>query len=150
MQERIAKKDEIQRILQEKTARYLNLQQTLRAYQIVYDLHQRQLEELLITKEALKNMKKRNVQEFDGFASLGSGVYIFVNGSIGEKILVNIGANVGVYMSIDDAIATLDRREGSIRGNLENTAKILQEIVNIMAKLEQEIVALQNYLSQLK
>lgn len=150
VQRDMPKREEIQRILQEKTARYLNLQQTLRAYQIVYELQQRQLEELLVTKEALKNMKKRNIRKFDGFASLGSGVYIFVNGNIGEKILVSIGANIGVYMSIDDAIATLDHREQSIRSNIENTAKMLQEILHMMGRLEREIIALRNYLAQVK
>lgn len=150
VQKNMPKREEIQRVLQEKTARYLNLQQTLRAYQIVYELQQRQLEELFVTKEALKNMKKRGIHKFDGFASLGSGVYIFVNGNIGEKILVSIGANIGVYMSIDDAIATLDRREQSIRDNIENTAKLLQEILDAMGRLEREIIALRNYLTQVK
>ena len=150
MQKKTITKEEIQRVLQEKIARYVNLQQTVKAYQLVYEVQRNQLEELIITKEALKNIKKRDIKKLEGFTSLGSGVFIHVNGTVGEKILVNVGANIGVYMSVDDAIEILEQREEKLKGSLENTARTLNELINLMAKLEQEISTLQQYISSIK
>jgi len=147
MQRKTLSKQEIRRVLQEKIARYLNLQQTVRTYQLVYEVQRNQLEELLVTKDAVKNIKKNNIRRLEGFTSLGSGVFIHVCGDIGEKILVNVGANIGVYMPIDEAISVLESREEKLKSNIENTARTLHELITIMTKLEQEIAALQQYLS---
>ena len=109
-------KEQIRQVLQEKVARYVNIQQSVRAYQLVYEVQRNQLEELITTREALQNLKGRKIERFEGFASLGSGVFIYVSGNVGEKILVNVGANIGVMMSIDDALKILQEREEKIRG----------------------------------
>ncbi len=150
MGKRMPHREEIQRVLQEKVARYLSVQQAIRAYQLVYEVQRRQLEELIVTKEALEGLKKKPPRRFEGFASLGSGTYIYVSGDMGDKVLVNVGANIGVYMSIDDALMILGDREISLRTNLENTAKTLRELMSIAMKLEQEIATLQEYLSRTK
>jgi len=149
MARRTISKDEVRQVLQEKIARYMNLQQSIRAYQLVYEVQRNQLEELIVTMEALENIKKRGLERFDGFASLGSGVYIYVDGRLGGKILVNVGANIGVFMSIDKALEVLKGREEKIRTNMENTAKTLRELTMLLVRLEQEISTLQQYLASL-
>ncbi len=144
---RTINREEIRRILQEKIARYMSVQQSVRAYQLVYEMQRNQLEELLITKQALQSLQKNPPEKFDGFSSLGSGVFIHISGTIKKEVLVNIGANIGVSMSINDALEVLEERETKMRTNLENTAKTLRELINLMVNLEREIAALQQYLS---
>ena len=136
----------IKQIFEEKYARYLNIQQTIKAYQIIYETQRRQLEEIITTKEALKKIKTRKIREFEGFASLGSGVFIFLRGEMGSRVLVNIGANINLYMDIESAILELERREEKIKKDSNTTARTLQELIDAAEKLEKELIALQRYI----
>ncbi len=141
---------QIEQVLREKYARYLNLQQTIQAYRLLHETNRKRLEELMVTIDALEKIKNRSIKDLEGFIALGPGVFIFVRGTIGKKILVNVGANVGVYMSIDDAISELREREKNLRGSLEKIAKTIDDLIKVAVELEREIVSLQNYLREKK
>jgi len=138
--------EQIEQVLREKYARYLNVQQTIQAYRLLHETNRRRLEELIVTIDALEKIKGRMIKEIEGFIALGPGVFIFVKGKVGEKILVNVGANIGVYMSIDDAISELKEREKGLRDSLEKIARTIEDLVRVAVELEREIVSLQNYL----
>ncbi|MCR8453458.1 MAG: hypothetical protein NDP13_00470 [Crenarchaeota archaeon] len=138
--------EQIEQVLREKYARYLNIQQTVQAYRLLYENNRRDLEELLITIDALEKIKNRNLKLLNGFISLGPNVFIYVKGEIGDKILVNVGANTCVYMTIDDAISTLREREDSLRESLNKISKTIEDLIQVAEELEREIVSLQNYL----
>lgn len=137
---------QIEQVLREKYARYLSIQQTMQAYRLLYESNRRDLDELLTTIDALEKIKSRGMKSLDGFISLGPSVFIHVRGEIGGKILVNVGANTCVYMSIDDAILTLREREDSLRESLNRISKAIEDLIRVAEELEGEITSLQSYL----
>lgn len=97
--------------------------------------------EVFRTSEALKNLKEKGVSLF----SLGSGV--FAKGELKDvnRLLVNVGANVLVEKSVDEAIVFLDERKKEledIRGSL------MKEMQLISARLREIDVAARGYVSE--
>lgn len=138
--------EDIEKVIQEKYARYLNLKQSLEAYQLLYETNRQRLEEVLLTISALEGLKKKNIGMFDGFVSIGSGIFIRIKGSLSKKVLMGMGANIAVEVEIDDAISKLKERESNLRQELTKIQNMINQLVSTIYKLEEEIVKLQKYL----
>ncbi|MEM2974058.1 MAG: prefoldin subunit alpha [Candidatus Micrarchaeia archaeon] len=86
------------------------------------------------TVEALKNLKERNNTLF----SLGSG--IFVNAELKgiDKLLVNVGSNVMVEMSIEEALEFIDERKKEVNAAKEDLLKGMQAISHRLKEIDTE------------
>lgn len=125
--------------LNKKILEYEYYRQLLNTYQANYEAARillTDVENALSSFEALNNEKGEKIELF---ASIGSGSYIKSTFDKKDKILVNIGAKVFVEYTLQQAIEFLNNKKKKITEALENTAKALEELARIVARLESEI-----------
>ena len=112
-------------------------------------------EQKIQIKQIISNELKRKIQEFSEAEDMNKPFYFEL---FSKKLVLTHALLQSVFTwfgkkweDFAEIIAKdnfeIVKREEKIRGNLENTARTLRELLSLMARLEQEILALQQYLS---
>ena len=148
MGERERKLEILQRNLQIKIQKLLDLQREAEYYQQVLESTTLLLSEVIKTKKVLQEILKNENKTLEGIINLGVG--IFSPGTIycSKKVLVDVGASVGVWMDLTDAISRLERHESKLKETANMTRNNLNTIFEMMAKLQLEIEQLRNYIEK--
>jgi prefoldin alpha subunit len=84
----------------------------------------------------LKNMKG------DALVPLGAGVFLSCPKPNPEKIIINIGANVMVQKSPEDAVKLLEERQKGIRGAINSAQEDLELTLNAIEEISKKANAL--------
>jgi len=142
--------EEIKKAIQAKISRMMELQNLAETYQQLLQLNTAALTEIIQTKEALKEMQKREEKELSGYISLGAGIYVEGIIKKTEKLLVDVGANLAVPMTIEGALEVLERKERDVRNALERIQKLLIDVRNNIDKLNREIELLRRHLEKMR
>ncbi|MGQ4891966.1 MAG: prefoldin subunit alpha [Candidatus Njordarchaeia archaeon] len=139
----------LQRNLQVKIQKYLDLQREVEYYQSVLDNTTLLLSEILRTKKILQEIVKGEKKSIEGLINLGVGIFSPGTIEFSEKVLVDIGASTGVWMKLSDALSRLEKHEEKIKETANRTKANLTEITNLMSQLQVEIEQLRTYIDRL-
>jgi len=138
----------LQRNLQIKIQKLLDLQREMEYYQQVLESTTLLLSEILKTKKVLQEILKNEDKTLEGIINLGVG--IFSPGTIycGKKVLVDIGASIGVWMDLPDAISRLEKHENKLKETANMTRNSLNNLYEMIMKLQMEIEQLRAYIDR--
>lgn len=137
--------DEIQRNIQIKIQKLLELQKEAEYYQQVLESTTLLLSEILKTKKILEEMIQGERRTIESMINLGVGIYSPGTINFGEKVLVDVGSSVGVWMPLPDALERLKKQEQQLKDAANKTKANLTEIMNMISKLQLEIEKMRAY-----
>jgi prefoldin, archaeal alpha subunit/eukaryotic subunit 5 len=129
-------------LLNRKLIEYEYYKQLLENYQSQLTLMLTIYNEMENTSNCFEELKKLKEENVEMFASIGSGSYILINYKPNTKLLVHIGSKIYVEYTLEEAIDFLNRRKKKVIENIDNLNKIIQELSNIIARVEGEIAKL--------
>jgi len=110
--------------------RYTKLEITLENLLKQREEIEKRIEEIEETINAIKELKAEDETIF----SIGSNIFGF--GKLNkEKFLVNVGANIGIEMDKENAIASLNKTKNSLNKVLEEIDVSLNKIVEEQEKI---------------
>ncbi|MHA1590830.1 MAG: hypothetical protein ACTSVA_09610 [Candidatus Njordarchaeales archaeon] len=142
--------DELRRSLQAKLGRVLELQNLASVYQQLIEANMVMLSDIVRTRNALKELVKSPQKRLSGLINLGSGVFVKGEIVIEEKVLVDVGAEIALPMTLEEAIEKMNDKERIVRESIENSRRMLLQIQEMMNKLQGEIDQLRRRLEQLE
>jgi len=143
---------EIQAKIAQKLARLRILREQAEAYQSIITQNSVLLEELARTRETIRELielKKKGVTSKKVFVRIGLGTFVATELPIPEKILLNIGADVLVPVPLADALALVTQTEEEVKNETMRAQNLLNGILRLIEKEENEILQLQQKLAQL-
>ena len=82
---------------------------------------------------------KETAMPVEALTPLGSGAYVKTRIEGFERILINVGANVYIEKEVDSAIEILSRRRDTLRRNIEELQKVINEVYARAKALEEEL-----------
>ncbi len=143
---------EIQAKITQKLARLRILREQAEAYQSIITQNSVLLEELVRTRETIRELielKKKGVTSKKVFVRIGLGTFVATELPIPEKILLNIGADVLVLVPLADALALVTQTEEEVKNETMRVQNLLNGIIRLIEKEENEVLQLQQKLAQL-
>ena len=143
---------EIQAKIAQKLARLRILREQAEAYQSIITQNSVLLEELVRTRETIRELielKKKGVTSKKVFVRIGLGTFVATELPIPEKILLNIGADVLVLVPLADALALVTQTEEEVKNETMRVQNLLNGIIRLIEKEENEVLQLQQKLAQL-
>jgi prefoldin alpha subunit len=129
-------------ILNKKLIEYEYYKQLLENYQNQLTLMLTVYNEMEITSNCFEELKKLKEDNVEMFASIGSGSHILINYKPNTKLLVHVGSKIYVEYTLEETIDFVNRRKKRLMENIENLNKIIQELGNIITRVEREIARL--------
>lgn len=130
-------KEEIKKVLEDKSFQLLLLDQELRKIEEQYKIIEQNIlniENIKINLDEIKNIKEK---EF--FASLGEGIFIRANIKDNEKVLINIGKDIVIEKKIDEAKEILDKKIDELYILKSLLISEAEKIIKEIKFLEEEI-----------
>ncbi len=114
-------------------------QQAIQVQQYLETLEQQRLEldRLLISLDELKNIK-----DFRMFSPFGAGIYLDSEIKNNKEILINVGSNIIVKKSVDDAKELVNGQVGKINDAINEVAVGLQDNIVRIQDLREEVIKL--------
>ncbi len=125
-----------QRELQEKILTYRILQARLESLVKERDFITNKILELQTTIASIEEVKKGNEETL---FPLGSAAYVSGKVTNGEKLIVEIGANVALEKSFEEGKNTLNSRKSELEKTLEEIQKEISQISSAVESLTPEI-----------
>ena len=140
----------LKRNIQVKMQKLLELQSQAEYYQQVLENVTVVLTEVIRTSKILEEITKSEKRSIDGLINLGAG--IFSSGSIdfSEKVLVNVGSSVGVWMPLKDALDRIKKQEENLKDLANKTRANLNNVLEAISRLQMEIEKMRAYLEEKK
>lgn len=140
----------LKRNIQVKMQKLLELQSQAEYYQQVLENVTAVLTEVIRTSKILEEITKSEKRSIDGLINLGAG--IFSSGSIdfSEKVLVNVGSSVGVWMPLKDALDRIKKQEENLKDLANKTRANLNNVLEAISRLQMEIEKMRAYLEEKK
>jgi len=140
----------LRRNIQVKMQKLLELQSQAEYYQQVLENVTVALTEVIRTSKILEEITKSEKRSIDGLINLGAG--IFSSGSIdfSEKVLVNVGSSVGVWMPLKDALEKIKKQEENLKDLANKTRVNLNNVLEAISRLQMEIEKMRTYLEEKK
>ncbi|PIN79844.1 prefoldin subunit alpha [Candidatus Woesearchaeota archaeon CG10_big_fil_rev_8_21_14_0_10_34_8] len=133
--------EELQRELQEKYMEYQMIEEQTKQMNEQLQTFEKQIEELDSIKEALKSIKDTKAGT-ELFVPISSGIFIKAEIKETKELLVNVGDNVIVPKTIDDAVKLVKKQQDDIK---EYKEKVMQNTEMLMLhgkKIEQDVLKL--------
>lgn len=146
MTEKPIDKEALQRNFQAKVQKLLELQKEAEYYQSVLENTTILLSEVLRTKKILKEIQEGEKKSIEGLINLGVGVFAPGTIEFGDKVLVDIGSSIGVWMGVQEAVERLEKHEEKIKETIQKTNANLNEINKMLTKLQTEIEQIRSYM----
>ena len=143
---------EIQAKLAQKLARLRILREQAEAYQSIITQNSMLLEELARTRETIRELielKKKGISSKRVFVRIGLGTFVATELQVPEKILLNIGADVLLPVPLEDALSLVTQTEEEVKNETMRAQNLLNGILRLIEKEENEILQLQQKLAQL-
>ncbi|MEM4358209.1 MAG: prefoldin subunit alpha [Candidatus Pacearchaeota archaeon] len=140
--EKQAKEKEEKRIIQERGLQLLALDQELRRIEEQYAILEQNIISLELTKQNLNEVKK--IKDKEILANLAEGIFVMAKALENDKVLINVGKNVILEKSSEDAKKIIEARIeelSMLKTILSNEA---QKILNEIKIIEEEIKNLQS------
>ncbi|MEM2932788.1 MAG: prefoldin subunit alpha [Candidatus Pacearchaeota archaeon] len=140
--EKQAKEKEEKRIIQERGLQLLALDQELRRIEEQYAILEQNIISLELTKQNLNEVKK--IKDKEILANLAEGIFVMAKALENDKVLINVGKNVILEKSSEDAKKIIEARIeelSMLKTILSNEA---QKILNEIKTIEEEIKNLQS------
>ena len=123
--------------IEEKVLQYRILESRLNQLIQQRSFVESRLGEIEITKETLNEIAE--VGEKDILISIGSLTYANAKLSKVDKVLVEVGANVALEKSINEAIKILERRKNNLNEIVDRLDEEIRRVSEMMRILENEI-----------
>jgi len=131
------KKQEIQK----KYLELQNIEQQIKQPQQQLLLLNQQLLEFMKLIESIEDFKKVK-ENSKAFAPLGSGIYAEAEIKNINKLLINVGSNVSLFRTPDEAKEMVAKQVNDIKEVIQKTEEEIQSIINYAIKLQEEIKSL--------
>ncbi|MHA1616526.1 MAG: prefoldin subunit alpha [Candidatus Njordarchaeales archaeon] len=142
--------DNLRRSLQTRLSRVLELQNLASVYQQLIEANTIMLSDIIRTRQALKELVKNPEKKLSGLINLGAGVFVRGEITVEEKVLVDIGAELALPMTLEEAIEKMNNKERAVRKSIENARQMLTQVQEMINKLQDEIEQLRRQLEQLE
>jgi len=128
--------EDIQKDIQRLYAEYVFLRQLAETLNRNLTLLNNLLAEIRVTQEAIKEIEKIS-ESNDVIVSIGGMVFLKARLPNRDRVLINIGSNVVVEKSHEEALEYLKNREENLKTELERTNNSYIQVLNRMRQLEQ-------------
>ncbi len=128
--------EDIQKDVQRLYAEYVFLRQLAETLNRNLTLLNNLLAEIRVTQEAIKEIEKIS-ESNDVIVSIGGMVFLKTRLPSRDCVLINIGSNVVVEKSYEEALEYLRNREENLKTELERTNNSYIQVLNRMRQLEQ-------------
>ena len=128
--------EDIQKDVQRLYAEYVFLRQLAETLNRNLTLLNNLLAEIRVTQEAIKEIEKIS-ESNDVIVSIGGMVFLKARLPSRDCVLINIGSNVVVEKSYEEALEYLRNREENLKTELERTNNSYIQVLNRMRQLEQ-------------
>lgn len=128
--------EDIQKDVQRLYAEYVFLRQLAETLNRNLTLLNNLLAEIRVTQEAIKEIEKIS-ESNDVIVSIGGMVFLKARLPSRDRVLINIGSNVVVEKSHEEALEYLKNREENLKTELERTNNSYIQVLNRMRQLEQ-------------
>ena len=93
--------------------------------------------------DILKMYREAELKDFETLLPVGGGVYLPVNISKPDKVVVGVGAGVFLEKSIEDAIGHIEKSMENLKQAVENRVKTLNQLKNRYEEVSAAIAELQ-------
>ena len=93
--------------------------------------------------DILRMYREAEAKDFDTLLPVGGGVYLPVNVSKPDKVVVGVGAGVFLEKTIEDAIGHVEKSIENLKQAVENRLKTLNELRNKYEEVSAAIAELQ-------
>jgi len=128
--------EDIQKDVQRLYAEYVFLRQLAETLNRNLTLLNNLLAEIRVTQEAIKEIEKIS-ESNDVIVSIGGMVFLKARLPSRDRVLINIGSNVVVEKSHEEALEYLKNKEENLKTELERTNNSYIQVINRMKQLEQ-------------
>jgi len=140
----------LRRNIQAKMQKLLELQAQAEYYQQVLENATLVLTEIIRTSKILEEITKSEKRSIEGLINLGAGVYSTGSIDFSEKVLVNVGSSVGVWMPLEKALERIKKQEENLKDLANKTRANLNNVLETISKLQMEIEKMRSYLEEKK
>ena len=133
--------EEKKQLLQQKYMEMQMIAQQIQQIQKQVELIENQLQELTVTKEALKTIGETK-EGNEILVPLASGIFIKANLKDNKDVVVNVGSGTAVKKSLDEAGKLIEEQEKELADFKEELGKNLEKLTENARSFEKELTAL--------